>query len=137
MTKKQKYQTLREHLLIGADVIPKYTTLPDTIPEEAIKDLLDRGLIRKISVKEATNLDEENAEKARLLQEAKKAKLNPDKDKTKKLARVGRWNINPRTLVGKNLDQLNIMIAERDTKAPRFETLEEAAAFLTKDFRGE
>lgn len=137
MTKISKYQTLDENVLVGGNVILKYSTLPSNVPEERIKDLLKRGLIKKITLKEAKTLDTENQETKRILDEAKKEKLKPDKNKKRRLNRVGRWNINPRTLVGKTLDQLNIMIAERDPKVGRYETIPEAVGQLTKDFRGD
>lgn len=135
---KKRYQNLKEAVLFEATVVLPYKPIPQDAPDEVVKDLLSRGLIKEISAKEASLLEEEVTEQAKSSEEAKKAKLeNARKKKGTKLKRVGRWNINPRTLVGKTLDQLNIMIAERDTKAPRFETIEEAAAFLSQDFRGE
>jgi len=55
---------------------------------------------------------------------------------TGKLDSVKKWNVDPVTLVGKDLQHLNIMVLERDPTMTPFETIEEAAAQLTKDFKG-
>lgn len=53
-----------------------------------------------------------------------------------KLDPVKKWNINPASLVGKDIQQLNIMVLEREPTMTPFETIEEAAAQLTRDFKG-
>jgi hypothetical protein len=47
-----------------------------------------------------------------------------------------RWSIDPATLRGMTLEQLNVMVAERDEKGEikAFTTIEEAIAFLSQDF---
>jgi hypothetical protein len=49
---------------------------------------------------------------------------------------VKKWNVNPVSLTGMGLQELNIMVLERDPTVPPFETIEEAAAQLSKDFKG-
>jgi|GEM_PF-3269456 len=44
------------------------------------------------------------------------------------------WNLDAETLQGKDVDELNVMILERDENGPEFETKEEAMAFLSQDF---
>jgi len=62
----------------------------------------------------------------------------PFKDVSKpiKLDTVGRWDLDPIDLSGMSLQQLNIMVLERDPTMTPFETLEEVAAQLSKDFKG-
>jgi hypothetical protein len=54
----------------------------------------------------------------------------------KKIGRpaVSIWNLDPAELSGKDIDDLNVMILERDDSIDPFETTEEAVAFLSKDF---
>ena len=44
------------------------------------------------------------------------------------------WVVDPVGILGLSLDQLNIMILERDGSVEPFETAEEAAAWLSQDF---
>ena len=60
----------------------------------------------------------------------------PAAPSTEKLDPVKKWNVDPVTLSGKDLQHLNIMVLERDPTMTPFETIEEAAAQLTKDFKG-
>lgn len=46
------------------------------------------------------------------------------------------WNLDPEQLKGKSLDELNVMILERDDTIDPFDTLEEAVAQLSQDFNG-
>lgn len=45
------------------------------------------------------------------------------------------WNLDPATLHGKDLGQLNVMVLERDPSVPPFNTIQEAISFLCRDFR--
>jgi hypothetical protein len=45
------------------------------------------------------------------------------------------WNLDPERLQGKTLEELNVMVKERDTGVPLFETIPEAVVFLSKDFK--
>lgn len=45
------------------------------------------------------------------------------------------WIMDPANLESKDLDELNVMIAERDPEIEPFQTVEEAKAQLTKDFK--
>lgn len=47
---------------------------------------------------------------------------------------ISKWSIDPASLTSKTLDELNVMILERDEKIEPFETPEEAVAFLSQDF---
>lgn len=44
------------------------------------------------------------------------------------------WVLDPTLLKGKSLDDLNVMLLERDDQAEVFDTPEEAIAFLSQDF---
>lgn len=44
------------------------------------------------------------------------------------------WTIDPSTLEGKDVDELNVMILERDPEQETMETVEEAVAFLSQDY---
>ena len=46
------------------------------------------------------------------------------------------WNLDPAQLEGKSLDELNVMISERDPKIPELNDRDEAVAWLTQDFEG-
>lgn len=46
------------------------------------------------------------------------------------------WSMDPDGLRGLDVDQLNVMIAERDDSVEPFETSEEALAFLSADYEG-
>lgn len=46
------------------------------------------------------------------------------------------WDTAPEKLLGKELETLNFMVKERDANIQPFETVEEAIAQLTKDYRG-
>lgn len=45
------------------------------------------------------------------------------------------WVFDPKLLVGKSVDELNALILERDPKQTPFNTVEEAAAFLSADYK--
>lgn len=45
------------------------------------------------------------------------------------------WNVDPATLEGKNLDELNVMVLEKDDSMEPFEDEAEAKAQLSKDFK--
>lgn len=45
-----------------------------------------------------------------------------------------KWKLDPASLADKDLDSLNLMIAERDESLEGFETEEEAIAWLSQDF---
>jgi hypothetical protein len=45
-----------------------------------------------------------------------------------------KWDVDPATLEGKTIEQLNVMVAERDPSIQAFPTAPEAAAFLCQDF---
>lgn len=66
--------------------------------------------------------------------------LNPirieTKDKAKPVTQLQSvWIMNPANLEGLDLNQLNIMVAERDPHVKPFDTVEEAKSQLTKDFK--
>lgn len=44
------------------------------------------------------------------------------------------WMLDPATLEGKTIEQLNVMVAERDPSIQAFPTAPEAVAFLSQDF---
>ncbi len=44
------------------------------------------------------------------------------------------WVLDPADLQDKSLDELNVMILERDDELEQFETVEEARAWLTQDY---
>lgn len=46
------------------------------------------------------------------------------------------FDLDPANLADIELEQLNVMISERDPEAQAFETREEAVAYLSKDFQG-
>lgn len=54
----------------------------------------------------------------------------------KRESRASIWDSNPEKLLGKSVDDLNAMIAERDPAHEGFETSEEAAAWLSQDYGG-
>jgi hypothetical protein len=45
------------------------------------------------------------------------------------------WNLDPAGLQSKTLEQLNVMVGERDAQAQPFETTAEAIAWLSRDFK--
>jgi hypothetical protein len=48
----------------------------------------------------------------------------------------GKWTFDPALLEGKSLDELQIMILDRDEAAPEFATVNEAIIHLSQDFDG-
>lgn len=48
--------------------------------------------------------------------------------------RVSHWNLDPDGLRGKSLDDLNILVAERDPSVEPFTTVEEAIGWLSMDY---
>lgn len=46
------------------------------------------------------------------------------------------WTLDPDTLKDKSLDDLNVMVLERDSSVEPFETEEEAIAYLSQDYEG-
>ena len=44
------------------------------------------------------------------------------------------WVVDPSGIRGLDVDQLNVMILERDAKVQPFETVEEASAWLSQDY---
>lgn len=71
------------------------------------------------------------------LKKEKEAKLAPELQKEEKLEQPKKWNLHPDTLSEKGLEELNVMILERDPHAfdrdGPYETREEATAHLTMD----
>lgn len=55
---------------------------------------------------------------------------------TERKAPTTPWTFDPIGLKGKSLDELNVMVAERQKDGPKFESVVEAVAFLTQDFQG-
>ncbi len=49
---------------------------------------------------------------------------------------TSKWNLDPEALKGKHIDVLNILVHERDSSLPEYETEEEAIAKLSQDFDG-
>ncbi len=49
-------------------------------------------------------------------------------------SQVGPWIFNPADLVDKPLEELNVLIAERDPNVDAFTTVEEAIAYLSQNF---
>lgn len=54
--------------------------------------------------------------------------------RTSKEIQAGKWNLDPKLLKGKTIEQLNAMVIERDGQAGIFDTVEEATAFLSADY---
>ena len=52
-------------------------------------------------------------------------------DKTHQV--TSKWTLDPEKLTGKSLDELNVMVSERDADVPAFSTAEEAVAWLSQD----
>lgn len=48
---------------------------------------------------------------------------------------AGKWDMNPAQLQGKTIEQLNLLVLERDSTQKPFETAEEAIAHLSQDFK--
>ena len=59
---------------------------------------------------------------------------NAAKQPSQPVSTEGRWTLNPSALEGKSLDELNVMVAERDSSIEPFETSEEAIAHLSQDY---
>lgn len=57
------------------------------------------------------------------------------KGKSVKLETVGKWTFNPAKLEEKTLDQLNVLVQERDSSQSPFEKREDAVARLSSDFK--
>lgn len=56
----------------------------------------------------------------------------PDKPEPVKLS--SKWAMDPDVLEQMNLEQLNVMVLERDESVPLFETKEEAVGWLSQDY---
>ena len=56
---------------------------------------------------------------------------------TKKSNPRGLWECDPDALKGLSIENLNVMVGERDESIGQFETVEEAIAQLSADFKGE
>ncbi len=54
-----------------------------------------------------------------------------------KLVPPGKWNSDPTSLLNKDLDSLNLMILDIDGAIEPLETVEEAIAFLSMDWKGQ
>lgn len=51
------------------------------------------------------------------------------------LVSPSKWSLDPADLQDKGLDELNVMILEREEDLEQFETIEEARAWLTQDYQ--
>jgi len=60
--------------------------------------------------------------------------MKPVKDS--RIVHRTQWDTAPHKLEGKSLEVLNLMVKERDPRVAPFETVEEAMAQLTKDYKG-
>lgn len=49
---------------------------------------------------------------------------------------LGLWNVDPKKIATKNIDQLNVMIAEKDPNVPPAASVDEAVKILSADFQG-
>lgn len=58
-----------------------------------------------------------------------------DPEKPKSITPISPWILDPKTLEGKTLDQLNVMIKEIDPSEDLFEDAKEAISFLSQDFQ--
>lgn len=88
------------------------------LPPKEIKELCNRGIIEEVG-------------------QTSSGQMTPVLDKPVKGTAVqSKWNLDPKTLEGVSLTNLNAMIADRDKegKVKPFDKTEEAVAFLTQDF---
>lgn len=149
VTGKSVITRQQEHLLGGA-VVPE-----EAFTEEGIANLVRAGFLRK-----ATDPDPE-PDTHPMLRPDSNLKLGPSREWVE--PKVGDsppppinydeppvtetkpqvdtpWSLDPRMLEGKTIEQLNVMILERDPHAfgdeGPYETVEEAVAHLTRDVSG-
>ena len=108
------------------DVIPE-----GLLPKAAVADMLNNGFIEKVGSKDKLYLHDEGVENP----PGAKKDLGLSEDGKPKAVKVKpRWDMDPKALKRKSLDELNIMIADKDAKVEPFETRSEAIGFLTQDF---
>jgi hypothetical protein len=109
-------------VVIPSDVLGKWG------PDE-IKRLIKSGfVVRKGADDEAETDDGVMVTHEGKIEEAPPA---PPKDKP-----VGLWNVDPKKIKTKKLDELNVMIAERDPSRVPAKTVAEAIQQLSVDFEG-
>lgn len=99
-------------VLVMGSVLAPGDPLPKNTPKKTLDDCKARGYVERVS------------EKKKVVPSVKRGQFRP----------VSKWDINPVDLVGKGLTDLNIMILEKDPDADPFSNMNEAVAFLSKDF---
>lgn len=93
-----------------------------------VKILLDEGALVEVS--------DEEIEVVEKKPEPVAVEKKPEPVAEQRLEYQGLWNFNPAILAGKDLDTLNVMVLEIDGRVTPFDTVEEATAWLSQDFRG-
>ncbi|MEK7424591.1 MAG: hypothetical protein AAB131_12220 [Actinomycetota bacterium] len=94
---------------------------PNTFQGDRIDESMLDGLL-----KEGVVAFESNSPGKVVEEVAKKPAINPDGK--------GKWRVDPATLSGRTLEQLNVQLKEIDATVEPFDSIEEATAFLTQDF---
>jgi hypothetical protein len=122
----------------GGAPAPAPVTRPAGVPEVPVmkRETEDKDSAPAIEVtknKEAEEVAKAAVQEVRAANKAKAADLPTTKLDHK--AASSPWVLNPASLAAKSLVELNVMIHERQKGAPSFETVEEAAAFLSQDFQ--
>lgn len=104
-------------------VIKPGELIPDgMLPPESIPSLLKSGHICRVAESAESPDHVPGLDQSTILGSDGEVKLR------------SKWDLDPEGLTGMDLDQLNVLVAERDSKVEPFETAEEARDWLSQDF---
>jgi hypothetical protein len=105
--------------------------VPNDVIERFGKDEIKRLLKTGFLMRKGGEDDQEPEEELMVTHEGKVDEAPPAPPRA-----PGLWNIDPKKLKGKKLDDLNVMIAEKDASKPPCATIAEAIKQLSADFEG-
>lgn len=116
-----RYRVKKGHSVISQRGLcrPEEEVRPGVLMPKRIKQLLADGVLEEIP-------------------EAPKPPVEPEpQSEPEAPVVVGKWRVNPELTKDKDLDELNLMALEIDGDVAPFETIEEARAQLSEDYRPE
>lgn len=107
--------------------------LPGVPPQAPIP--ADQNADAATNVQAAPSADAQAAKVEKTQKEAKAAEEKKGSKAKNPPKKASPYCLDPKDLQGKSLEQLNIMLKERDAEEEPFETIEEGIEFLSQDFK--
>lgn len=122
-------EQIKEHLRSG--FLRTVSSTVDRLP--TLEEIMKAGYGEDSAKKLQAELAQKEAEDAPGMQP--ESALSPEGKPIP--VHFGKWDLDPEKLQGLDLDQLNVMVLERDPSIEEFQTVEEAIEWLSQDFAPE